>query len=65
MRRPTDPRRAGDAAVQLGVYRLAWAALTGCLESQVRAAFHYVRSGTTVVADQLPELAELAALLNS
>ncbi|QZA06613.1 DEAD/DEAH box helicase [Mycolicibacter heraklionensis] len=62
---PDGPEARRHAAVQLGVYRLAWAALTGCLESQVRAAFHYVRSGTTVVADQLPELAELAALLNS
>ncbi|KLO29424.1 ATP-dependent DNA helicase [Mycolicibacter heraklionensis] len=62
---PDGPEARRHAAVQLGVYRLAWAALTGCLESQVRAVFHYVRSGTTVVADQLPELAELAALLNS
>ena len=58
-----DARR--HAAVQLGVYRLAWAALTGCPPSQVRAAFHYVRSGTTVVADELPELTDLAALLNT
>ncbi|RRR48713.1 ATP-dependent helicase [Mycolicibacter terrae] len=52
------------ATVQLGVYRLAWAALTGCPESTVRAAFHYVRSRTTVVPDELPDFAELAALLN-
>ncbi|WP_046320726.1 ATP-dependent DNA helicase [Mycobacterium sp. UM_Kg1] len=60
---PDGPEARRHAAVQLGVYRLAWAALTGCPEAQVRAAFHYVRSGTTVVADDLPELAELAALL--
>lgn len=52
-----------QAAVQLGVYRLAWAALIGCPESSVRAAFHYVRSGTTVVPETLPGLPELAALL--
>ncbi|MBS9533642.1 ATP-dependent helicase [Mycobacterium sp. M1] len=57
-----DARR--QAAVQLGVYRLAWAALAGCDESAVRAAFHYVRSGVTVVPDTLPGPAELAALLH-
>ncbi|WP_409434783.1 ATP-dependent helicase [Mycobacterium sp. SMC-14] len=62
---PDGPEARRHAAVQLGVYRLAWAALTGCPESRVRAAFHYVRTGTTVVAEELPELAELAALLNS
>ncbi|MFL0179593.1 ATP-dependent helicase [Mycobacterium sp. SMC-15] len=62
---PDGPEARRHAAVQLGVYRLAWAALTGCPESQVRAAFHYVRTGATVVAEELPELAELAALLNS
>jgi DNA helicase-2/ATP-dependent DNA helicase PcrA len=62
---PDGPEARRHAAVQLGVYRLAWAALTGCPPSQVRAAFHYVRSGTTVVADELPELTDLAALLNT
>ncbi len=61
---PDGPEARRHAAVQLGVYRLAWAALTGCDESQVRAAFHYVRTGTTVVPDELPDSAELAALLN-
>ncbi|WP_046300044.1 ATP-dependent DNA helicase [Mycobacterium sp. UM_Kg27] len=62
---PDGPEARRHAAVQLGVYRLAWAALTGCLPAQVHAAFHYVRSGTTVVAEELPELADLAALLNT
>jgi DNA helicase-2/ATP-dependent DNA helicase PcrA len=61
---PAGPEAQRHATVQLGVYRLAWAALTGCPESKVRAAFHYVRTGTTVVPDELPELAELTALLN-
>ncbi|MDI3314884.1 MAG: ATP-dependent DNA helicase [Mycobacterium sp.] len=56
-----DAMRA--AAIQLGVYRLAWAALCGCPESLVRAAFHYVRSGITVVPDVLPGPDELAGLL--
>lgn len=61
---PDGAEARRHAAVQLGVYRLAWAALTGCPESEVRAAFHYVRTGTTVVADELPDSTELAALLN-
>lgn len=51
------------AAVQLAVYRLAWAALQGCPESSVRTAFHYVRGGTTVVPDELPDADELSVLL--
>ena len=42
-----------QAAVQLAVYRLAWAALSGCPESSVRTAFHYVRSGRTVMPENL------------
>jgi ATP-dependent DNA helicase UvrD/PcrA len=54
-----------QAAVQLAVYRLAWAALSGCPESSVRTAFYYVRTGVTVVPDELPEPTELAALLTA
>ncbi|MDT5145141.1 MAG: ATP-dependent helicase UvrD/PcrA [Mycobacterium sp.] len=60
---PRGSEAAGQAAIQLGVYRLAWAALSGCRESLVRTAFHYVRSGSTVVPDVLPGPEELAALL--
>jgi DNA helicase-2/ATP-dependent DNA helicase PcrA len=63
--RPRGEEAARQAAIQLGVYRLAWAALSGCEESLVRTAFHYVRSGTTVVPDALPEPDDLAALLAS
>lgn len=62
---PDGPDARRHAAVQLAVYRLAWAALSGCPVSQVRAAFHYVRAGSTVVPDELPEHHELAALLDS
>jgi DNA helicase-2/ATP-dependent DNA helicase PcrA len=51
------------AAIQLGVYRLAWAALSGCQESLVRTAFHYIRPGLTVVPATLPDVDELAGLL--
>ncbi|HZC09619.1 MAG TPA: ATP-dependent DNA helicase, partial [Mycobacterium sp.] len=60
---PQGPKATRQAAIQLGVYRLAWAALRGCPESLVRTAFHYVRPGVTVVPDVLPEPDELAALL--
>ena len=51
---PHGPEATRQAAIQLGVYRLAWAALRGCPESLVRTAFHYVRTGVTVVPDVLP-----------
>ena len=60
---PADDAARRHAAVQLAVYRLAWAALQGCPESSVRAAFHYVRSGRTVMPESLPGAQELAALL--
>lgn len=60
---PGDDAARRHAAVQLAVYRLAWAALQGCPESSVRAAFHYVRSGRTVRPENLPGAQELAALL--
>jgi DNA helicase-2/ATP-dependent DNA helicase PcrA len=47
----------------LAVYRLAWAGLAGCPVDQVRAAFHYVRSGRTVAPEKLYDAEELAALL--
>ncbi|MBI2699480.1 MAG: ATP-dependent helicase [Mycobacterium sp.] len=59
--RGVEARR--HAAVQLAVYRLAWAALHGCPESSVRTAFYYVRSGTTVVPDELADADELSMLL--
>ncbi|WP_396923272.1 ATP-dependent helicase [Mycolicibacterium sp.] len=60
---PTTPEAKQQAAIQLAVYRLAWAALRGCAPDSVQAAFHYVRSGQTVSPDGLPGAEELAALL--
>lgn len=60
---PTTPEAQQQAAIQLAVYRLAWAALRGCPVDQVRAAFHYVRSGQTVSPSTLPDAGELAAML--
>jgi DNA helicase-2/ATP-dependent DNA helicase PcrA len=50
-------------AIQLAVYRLAWAAMQGVPLDSVGAAFHYVRSGRTVEPDALPGAEELAGLL--
>jgi DNA helicase-2/ATP-dependent DNA helicase PcrA len=47
------------------VYRLAWAQLHNCPIEQVRAAFHYVRSGQTVTPGTLPGADDLAALLDA
>jgi DNA helicase-2/ATP-dependent DNA helicase PcrA len=60
---PATPEAARHAAVQLAVYRLAWAGMTDRPLDSVRAAFHYVRSGVTVRPDDLPGPDELAALL--
>ncbi len=60
---PDSPDALQQNAVQLAVYRLAWAALDGCPVSSVRAAFHYVRTGRTVSPDAFPDADELAGLL--
>jgi DNA helicase-2/ATP-dependent DNA helicase PcrA len=60
---PATPEELAHNAIQLAVYRLAWARLKGCPPSSVRAAFHYVRSGRTVTPAALPDADELAALL--
>ncbi|HVL84101.1 MAG TPA: ATP-dependent DNA helicase [Pseudonocardia sp.] len=43
-----DASRLPALSVQLSVYRLAWAALAGCPQERVRAAFVYVRAGVTL-----------------
>jgi len=60
---PDTPEAEQHAAVQLAVYRLAWAALRDCPVESVRAAFHYVRSGRTVMPESLPGADDLLALL--
>jgi DNA helicase II / ATP-dependent DNA helicase PcrA len=61
---PDTPEAKRHAAIQLAVYRLAWAALRDLPVDSVRAAFHYVRYGQVVVPDSLPGVEELAALLD-
>ena len=44
----TGSRKLGESArVQLAMYRLAWAKLSGCDLSKISAAFHYVPTGVT------------------
>lgn len=49
--------------VQLAAYRVAWAELAGVDLGKVRAAFHYVRSNTTLEPADLPDRTGLAALI--
>ena len=62
---PDTPEAKQHAAIQLAVYRLAWAQLHDCPIDKVRAAFHYVRAGRTVTPDALPGADDLAALLEA
>ncbi|WNM42816.1 UvrD-helicase domain-containing protein [Micromonospora halotolerans] len=61
-RQPTG-READAAAVQLAVYRLAWAELAGVPVERVGAAFHYVRDGVTVRPADLLDASGLTALV--
>ncbi len=54
---------AAAGAVQLAVYRLAWAALRGVPLEKVRAAFHYVADGVTVAPSDLQGAAELSEMV--
>jgi len=57
--------RAEDAdPLQLAIYRVAWAEITGVPIDRVRAAFYYVRTDRLVEHDDLPGRAELTALLS-
>ena len=58
-----EPARRESLFIQLAAYRIAWAQLAGVPVDRVRAAFHYVRSGHTLAADELPDESALAAKL--
>ena len=58
----TGSKQLGKSAqVQLAMYRLAWAKLSGCEILKVSAAFHYVPTGVT---DQPADLLDEAALIS-
>jgi len=50
--------------LQLAIYRVAWAELSGMPLDRVRAAFYYVRSGNVVAPLDLLERAELERLVS-
>jgi DNA helicase-2/ATP-dependent DNA helicase PcrA len=52
-----------DSAIQLAIYRLAWANLAGIPVENVSAAFHYVPTGVTDRRTNLMNEAQLIALL--
>jgi DNA helicase-2/ATP-dependent DNA helicase PcrA len=53
-----------DSAIQLAIYRLAWAKLAGVPVETVSAAFHYVPTGVTDRRTNLMSEADLIALLS-
>ncbi|WP_281186260.1 ATP-dependent helicase [Nocardia crassostreae] len=67
------PAEEESVAVQLAVYRLAWARLEAArtgrpeveLLARTGAAFHYVRTGRTIAPDHLPGPDELAQLITA
>ena len=60
----TSRRQTADP-LQLALYRLAWAELTGVPLERVDAGFHYVRSGETVRPPDLADRSALEDLLRS
>jgi DNA helicase-2/ATP-dependent DNA helicase PcrA len=62
----TGSKQLGKSAqVQLAMYRLAWAKLSGCDISKISAAFHYVPTGMTDSPSDLLDEAELIALITA
>jgi DNA helicase-2/ATP-dependent DNA helicase PcrA len=62
----TGSKQLGKSAqVQLAMYRLAWAKLSGCDVSTISAAFHYVPSGITDSPSDLLDEAALIALISN
>lgn len=58
----TNRQRDADP-FQLAIYRIAWAELVQVPLDQVRAAFHYVRTGETVEPTGLVGRSEISAIL--
>ncbi|MFC5178332.1 ATP-dependent helicase [Nocardioides taihuensis] len=56
-------RSATADSLQLAVYRVAWAELTGVPLERVRAVFYYVRTGEVVEPEGLPDRDGLAAFV--
>jgi DNA helicase II / ATP-dependent DNA helicase PcrA len=62
----TGSKKLGESArVQLAMYRLAWANLSGCDISKISAAFHYVPTGITDQPVDLLNEEELIQLISN
>ena len=62
----TGSKQLGEAAaIQLAMYRLAWAKIAGVPVDSVSAAFHYVPTGVDDRRSDLLSEAELVALLEN
>jgi len=62
----TGSKQLGKSAqVQLAMYRLAWAKLSGCDISKISAAFHYVPTGITDSPSDLLDETALIALISN
>ncbi len=59
------PRDLSAAALQLAVYRLAWASIADVPVDRVDAAFLYVRTGELLRPERLLSADEVAELLNA
>ena len=60
----TGSTKLGEAeAIQLAVYRLAWAKISGANVNKIKAAFHYVPTGETDRRSNLLTEAELTDLI--
>ncbi|QSB15649.1 ATP-dependent helicase [Natronosporangium hydrolyticum] len=64
-RRPSSAAATRAVAVQLAVYRLAWAELAGVPITTVRAGFHYVAEGHTARPVDLLDADALATLVTA
>ncbi len=64
-RKPSDPGEEASRELQLALYRIAWAQLTGTALEQISAAFYYVAGDTTVRPQRLATLDQIEQIMRS
>lgn len=62
-RAPTDPQEAASRELQLALYRIAWSEFTHTPLEDVKAAFYYVASNTTVWPQHMATREQIQLLL--
>jgi DNA helicase-2/ATP-dependent DNA helicase PcrA len=62
-REPSDMKEASSRELQLALYRIAWAQLTGTPLEQIGAAFFYVAGNTTVRPTTLATLEDIEQIM--